>query len=53
MRCMQMTEDGFAEEMGKRRVPVVVLKGMVSAQYYPNPLHRECGFRLLHDGQEG
>lgn len=43
MRRMQMTAEEFAEEMGKREIPVVVLKGMAFAQYYPNPLHRECG----------
>ena len=43
MRRMQMTAEEFAEEMEKREIPVVVLKGMAFAKYYPNPLHRECG----------
>lgn len=43
MRRMQMTAEEFAEEMEKRDIPVVVLKGLAFAQYYPNPLHRECG----------
>lgn len=43
MRRMQIKAEEFAEEMGKREIPVVVLKGMAFAQYYPNPLHRECG----------
>lgn len=43
MRRMQMTAEEFAEEIDKREIPVVVLKGMAFAQYYPNPLHREYG----------
>ena len=43
MRRMQMTAEEFAEAMEKREIPVVVLKGLAFAQYYPNPLHRECG----------
>lgn len=43
MQRMQMTAEEFAEEIDKREIPVVVLKGMAFAQYYPNPLHRECG----------
>lgn len=43
MRRMQIKAEEFAEEMDKREIPVVVLKGMAFAQYYPNPLHRECG----------
>ena len=43
MRRMQVTAEAFAEEMNKREIPVVVLKGMAFAQYYPNPLFRECG----------
>ena len=43
MRRMQVTAEAFAEEMDKREIPVVVLKGMAFAQYYPNPLFRECG----------
>ena len=43
MRRMQMAAEAFAEEMEKREIPVVVLKGMAFAQYYPNPLFRECG----------
>ena len=43
MLRMQMTAEEFAEAMEKREIPVVVLKGMAFAQYYPNPLHRECG----------
>lgn len=43
MRRMQMTAVEFAEAMKKREIPVVVLKGMAFAQYYPNSLHRECG----------
>lgn len=42
-RRMQMTAEEFAEEIDKRDIPVVVLKGMAFAQYYPNPLHREYG----------
>lgn len=43
MRRMQIKAEEFAEEMEMRKIPVVVLKGMAFAQYYPNPLHRECG----------
>ena len=43
MRRMQMAAEEFAEAMEKRDIPVVVLKGMAFAQYYPNPLFRECG----------
>lgn len=43
MRRMQVTAEEFAEAMEKREIPVVVLKGMAFAQYYPNPLFRECG----------
>lgn len=43
MRRMQITAEEFAEEMKKREIPVIVLKGMAFAQYYPNPLFRECG----------
>lgn len=43
MRRMQVTSEMFAEEMKKRDIPVVVLKGMAFAEYYRNPLHRECG----------
>lgn len=43
MRRMQVTAEEFAEEMEKRDIPVVVLKGMAFAQFYPNPLLRECG----------
>lgn len=43
MRRMQVTAEAFAEAMEKRDIPVVVLKGMAFAQYYPNPLFRECG----------
>lgn len=43
MRRMQMTAEEFAEAMKMRDIPVVVLKGLAFAQYYPNPLHRECG----------
>lgn len=43
MRRMQITAEEFAEEVEKRNIPVVVLKGLAFAQYYPNPLHRECG----------
>lgn len=43
MRRMAATAEAFAREMAARDIPVVVLKGMAFAQYYPNPLHRECG----------
>ena len=43
MRRMQMAAEEFADAMEKREIPVVVLKGLAFAQYYPNPLHRECG----------
>ena len=43
MRRMQVTAEEFAEAMEKREIPVVVLKGIAFAQYYPNPLLRECG----------
>ena len=43
MLRMKMTAEEFAEEMAKREIPVVVLKGLAFAQYYPNPLYRECG----------
>lgn len=43
MRRMLVTAEEFAEEMEMRQIPVVVLKWMAFAQYYPNPLYRECG----------
>ena len=43
MRRMQITAEEFAEEMEKKEIPMVVLKGLAFAQYYKNPLHRECG----------
>ena len=43
MRRMQMAAEEFADAMEKREIPVVVLKGLAFAQYYPNPLFRECG----------
>lgn len=43
MQRMQEMAEEFAEEMEKREIPVVVLKGITFAQYYPNPLLRECG----------
>ena len=43
MRRMLITAEEFAEEMERREIPVVVLKGLAFAQYYKNPLHRECG----------
>ena len=43
MLLMRATAEEFAAEMEGRGVPVVVLKGIAFAQYYPNPLHRECG----------
>ena len=43
MLRMKLTAEEFATEMNKRGLPVVVLKGLAFAQYYPNPLHRECG----------
>ena len=43
MQRMQVTAGEIAEAMEKREIPVVVLKGMAFAQYYPNPLFRECG----------
>lgn len=43
MRRMQITAEEFAQEMERREIPVVVLKGLAFAQYYKNPLHRECG----------
>ena len=43
MRRMQVISEMFAEEMKKRDIPVVVLKGLAFAQYYPNPFYRECG----------
>lgn len=43
MRRMQVTAEEFAEAMKKSEIPVVVLKGLAFALYYPNPLHRECG----------
>ena len=43
MRRMAATAEAFAREMAARDIPVVELKGMAFAQYYPNPLHRECG----------
>ena len=43
MRRMQITAEEFAEEMERREIPVVMLKGLAFAQYYKNPLHRECG----------
>lgn len=40
---MQMVAEDFAKRMKEKQIPVVVLKGIAFAQYYPNPLHRECG----------
>lgn len=33
----------FAEELSKRDIQTVVLKGLSYASYYPNPYHRESG----------
>ncbi len=33
----------FAEELAKRDIPTIVLKGLAYASYYPNPYHREYG----------
>lgn len=33
----------FAEELYKRDIQTVVLKGLACASYYPNPYHRESG----------
>ena len=38
-----MAAEEFAEAMEKRDIPVVVLKGLAFAMYYPNPLFRERG----------
>lgn len=43
MGQMRTTAEEFACQMASREVPVVVLKGMAFAEYYRNPLHRECG----------
>lgn len=43
MRRIQITTEEFAGEMAKRQIPLVVLKGLAFAQYYPHPLHREYG----------
>lgn len=43
MLRMQSTAEEFAREMARHNVSVVVLKGLAFAQYYPNPLYRECG----------
>ena len=40
---MQMVAEDFAKRMKEKQISVVVLKGIAFAQYYPNPLHRECG----------
>lgn len=40
---MQIVAEDFAKRMKEKQIPVVVLKGIAFAQYYPNPLHRECG----------
>ncbi len=33
----------FAEELSKRNIQIIVLKGLAYASYYPNPYHRESG----------
>lgn len=33
----------FAENMAEKNIPVVVLKGIAFASYFPNPSHREFG----------
>lgn len=33
----------FAEELSKRDIQTIVLKGLAYASYYPNPYHRESG----------
>lgn len=33
----------FAEELSKRDIQTMVLKGLAYASYYPNPYHRESG----------
>ena len=33
----------FAEELSKRDIQTLVLKGLAYASYYPNPYHRESG----------
>ncbi len=33
----------FAEELSKREIQTIVLKGLAYASYYPNPYHRESG----------
>lgn len=33
----------FAEELSKRDIQTIVLKGLSYASYYPNPYHRESG----------
>ena len=43
MLRMQMTAEEFAQDMEKKHIPVVVLKGLAFAQYYPKPTQRECG----------
>ena len=41
MRRMQMAAEEFADAMEKREIPVVVLKGLAFAQYYPNPMGKK------------
>ena len=43
MKEMKAVAEEFAGEMAKRQIPLVVLKGLAFAQYYPHPLHREYG----------
>ena len=38
-----MTCSEFAEKMSERGIPVVALKGIAYAAYYPSPNLRECG----------
>ena len=43
MRGMWTIAEEWARHMAARNIPVVVLKGMAFAQYYPQPFTRECG----------
>lgn len=43
MQIMNKTCAEFAEKMYERGIPVVALKGVAYASYYPDPNIRECG----------
>ncbi len=43
MRAKERIAIDFANCLSERNIPIVVLKGLAYASYYPNPYHREYG----------